>query len=119
LIPAAGTVPGVLAEFERQWRKPDAKRRTTKVTGDPLAIRPAPLIRNERELDLFLTGRLWFPPRRPARPRRPPGNLSRERLLELDDAMSRYRAELDEWYDKYDIPRVKRPAITVRGARDE
>lgn len=119
LIPDSGVVPDVLADFRKKWGKPDAKRRTTRVTGDPLAVRPAPLIRNERELDLFLTGRLRFPPMRPVAPRRPPGNLSQERLLELDDAESRFRAEIVEWEDKYDIPRVKRPALTLRGARGE
>lgn len=104
LIPDTGAVPGVLAGFQKKWRKPDAKRRTTKVTGDPHEIRPAPLIRTERELDLFLTGRLRFPPMRPVAPRRPPGNLSQERLLKMYDAESRHHHELVEWHDKYDIP---------------
>ena len=104
LIPDAGAVPDVLAEFQKKWGKPAAKRRTTKVTGDLLAIRPAPLIRDERDLDLFLTGRLRFPPMRPVAPRRPPGNLGRERLEELYDAESRHHHELVEWQDKYDMP---------------
>ena len=104
LIPDTGVMPDVLATFQKKWGKPDAKRRLTRVAGDPAAIRPAPLIRNERELDLFLTGRLRFPPMRPVAPRRPPGNLSQERLLELDDAWSRFSAELAEWEDKYDMP---------------
>lgn len=104
LIPDTGVVPDVLAGFQKEWGKPDAKRRVTRVTGDPLVVRPAPLIRDQRDLDLFEAGRLRFPPMRPVAPRRPPGNLSQERLLELDDAKSRYRAELVEWYDKYDMP---------------
>lgn len=119
LIPDTGAVPGVLADFQKKWGKPDAKRRITKVTGDPLAIRPAPLIRDQRDLDLFETGRLRFPPMRPVAPRRSPGNLSRERLLELDDALSRHHHEMVEWSDKYDIPWVKGPALPLRGARDE
>lgn len=104
LIPDTGAMPNVLADFQKEWGKPDAKRRLTRVAGDPLAIRPAPLIRTEEELDLFLTGRLRFPPKRPVAPRRPPGNLSQERLLELEDAWSRVNAEMDEWDDKYDMP---------------
>ena len=119
LIPDTGVMPDVLASFQKKWGKPAAKRRTTQVTGDLLAIRPAPLIRNERELDLFLTGRLRFPPTRPVSPRRPPGNLSRERLLELDDAGSRWHAEMVEWHDEYDAPRAERPAPPFRWARDE
>lgn len=104
LIPDTGAVPDVLADFQKKWGKPDAKRRITKVAGDPTQVRPAPLIRDERELDLFLTGRLRIPPMRPVAPSRPPGNLGRERLLELYDAESRYNAELIEWQDKYDMP---------------
>ena len=104
LIPDTGVVPDVLADFQKKWGKPDAKRRVTRVTGAPHVARPAPLIRNEGELDLFLTGRLRFPPMRPVAPRRPPGNLSQERLLELHYAEDRYNAEVDEWHDKYDMP---------------
>lgn len=119
LIPDSGVVPDVLADFQKKWGKPDAKRRTTRVTGDPTQVRPAPLIRNEEELDLFLTGRLRFPPMRPVAPRRPPGNLSRERLLELELMEFHHNNAMEEWQDKYDMPRVDRRVFTARGARGE
>lgn len=104
LIPDTGVVPDVLAAFQKKWGKPDAKRRTTRVAGDPLEVRPAPLLRVDRDLELFETGRLRFPPMRPVAPRRPPGNLSRERLLELELMEFHYNNALAEWNDKYDMP---------------
>lgn len=120
LIPEQGSRRvGVLAEYEDRWAKKGARRRVSRVTGDPSVLRPPPLIRGERDLELFLTGRLPFPPMRPVEPVRGRGNFSPDRQLEWEDTMDRYMAELDEWEEKYGMPRAKRPAITVHGARDE
>lgn len=107
LIPE-DTRSGVLAEYSARWERPGAKRRVSRVKGDPAFLRPAPLVRDGEDLDLFLSDELRLPPMRPVQPPRGRGNFSPERKLEWEDTLYRWHVAMDEWEDTYGLRRTRR-----------
>lgn len=101
LIPDTHGRGGVLEEFRRRWQPKPRTRQVARVTGDPAMVQPAPLIRDDDDLDLFLAGKMVAPPLRPVPPVRGRGNYGKDRMLAWEYEQQLYEWALEDWEAQY------------------